>query len=155
SMVGRLPGTPYGGFYAASKHAMSVLTETLAFETAPLGIRFVCVEPDYTRTEIFTKHWQEKIDPHGPYATDQEWSERFLRAVCQDDLLGSPVDIADVVVRAALDPLTPVHVLAGESSERNVAAARKCETFEDWRQTVLALMESAAGPRPDPRQSAA
>ncbi|MFF8908780.1 SDR family oxidoreductase [Streptomyces olivaceoviridis] len=155
SMVGRLPGTPYGAFYAASKHAMSVLTETLAFETAAFGIRVACVEPDYTRTEIFTKRWQEKIDPHVPYAKDQEWNERFLRAACQDDLLGSPADIADVVVRAALDPLTPLHVLAGEKAEGTVAAARKCETFEEWRQTCLAMMESVAGPRPDPRQPTA
>ncbi|CAM5287619.1 MULTISPECIES: SDR family oxidoreductase [Streptomyces] len=155
SMAGRLPGTPYGGFYAASKHAMSVLTESLAFETAPLGIRVVCVEPGYTRTEIINKHWQETIDPHSPYATDQEWNERFLRAVCQDDLLTSPADVADVVVRAALDPLSPVHVLAGESSERNVAIGRKCETFEDWRQTALTVMESVAGPRPLPRERAA
>ncbi|AEY85580.1 short-chain dehydrogenase [Streptomyces hygroscopicus subsp. jinggangensis 5008] len=154
SMVGRFPGTPYGGLYAATKHAMSVLTESLAFETAPLGIRVVCVEPGYTRTEIITKHWQEEIDPHSPYATDQEWNERFLRVVCQDDLLTSPADVADVVVRAAFDPLTPVHVLADESSEYNVAIARKCETFEEWRQAALAVMESAAGPRPIPRQPA-
>ena len=53
SVAGRVPGTPYGGFYASSKHALGTLSEALAWEVNPFGIRVACVEPGFFNTEIF------------------------------------------------------------------------------------------------------
>ena len=49
SMAARLPGTLYNGFYAASKHALGALSESLAWELSPFGVRVVCVEPASSR----------------------------------------------------------------------------------------------------------
>jgi NAD(P)-dependent dehydrogenase (short-subunit alcohol dehydrogenase family) len=51
SVVGFLPA-PFMGFYAASKHAMEGLAESLDHETRTLGIRIALVEPGFTRTNI-------------------------------------------------------------------------------------------------------
>ena len=39
SITGRLPSFPCYGFYAAGKHALGAMSESLAAEVAPFGIR--------------------------------------------------------------------------------------------------------------------
>src|SRR3954471_10440997 len=51
SVVGFLPA-PFMGFYAASKHALEGLAESLDHETRGLGVRVALVEPGWTRTGI-------------------------------------------------------------------------------------------------------
>src|SRR2546422_617047 len=51
SVLGFSPA-PFMGFYAASKHALEGLAESLDHETRTLGIRVALVEPGYTRTNF-------------------------------------------------------------------------------------------------------
>ena len=51
SVLGFLPA-PFMGFYAASKHALEGLAESLDHETRTLGIRVALVEPAFTRTNF-------------------------------------------------------------------------------------------------------
>ena len=51
SVVGFLPA-PYMGVYAASKHAIEGLSESMDHEVRGFGIRVVVVEPGFTRTNI-------------------------------------------------------------------------------------------------------
>src|SRR5881227_3277480 len=51
SVLGFLPA-PFMGFYAASKHALEGLAESLDHETRTLGVRVALVEPGWTRTGI-------------------------------------------------------------------------------------------------------
>ena len=51
SVLGFLPA-PFMGFYAASKHALEGLAESLDHETRTLGIRIALVEPGWTRTGL-------------------------------------------------------------------------------------------------------
>jgi NAD(P)-dependent dehydrogenase (short-subunit alcohol dehydrogenase family) len=51
SVLGFLPA-PYLGLYAASKHAVEVLSESLDHEVRQFGIRVVLVEPAFTKTNL-------------------------------------------------------------------------------------------------------
>ena len=51
SVVGFLPA-PYMGLYAASKHAVEGLSESLDHEVRQFGVRVVLVEPAFTRTNL-------------------------------------------------------------------------------------------------------
>ncbi|MFA7403783.1 MAG: oxidoreductase [Pelobacteraceae bacterium] len=51
SVLGFLPA-PYMGLYAASKHAVEGLSESLDHEVRQFGIRVVLVEPGYTNTSL-------------------------------------------------------------------------------------------------------
>lgn len=54
SSVGGLHGYPSNGVYCATKFAIEGITEALAAEIAPFGIRAVIVEPGYFRTSFLT-----------------------------------------------------------------------------------------------------
>lgn len=61
SVLGFLPA-PYMGLYAASKHAVEGLSETLDHEVRQFGIRVVLVEPAATKTSL---------DANSPKASNQ------------------------------------------------------------------------------------
>lgn len=52
SSVGGLVSPPGNGLYCATKHALEAITQSLAAEIAPFGIRALAVEPGYFRTEF-------------------------------------------------------------------------------------------------------
>src|SRR5690349_7267109 len=97
SVVGFLPA-PFMGFYAASKHAIEGLAESLDHETRSLGIRALLVEPGYTRTKIGDK-------PMIAAAAVRDYAAARIRA--GDNLRASleagdePETVAQAVVEAA------------------------------------------------------
>ena len=50
--VAGLVGTPYGGVYAASKHAVEALSEAMHFELSHRGIKVRVVEPGQFATDL-------------------------------------------------------------------------------------------------------
>lgn len=53
SVLGFLPA-PFMGLYAASKHALEGMSETLDHEVRGFGVRVVLVEPSFTKTKLDT-----------------------------------------------------------------------------------------------------
>ncbi|TCD69272.1 hypothetical protein EIP91_008207 [Steccherinum ochraceum] len=45
-------GSPNGGLYQGSKHAVRGLSESLRQEIEPLGLKSICIEPGFFRTEF-------------------------------------------------------------------------------------------------------
>jgi NAD(P)-dependent dehydrogenase (short-subunit alcohol dehydrogenase family) len=149
SLAGRVPGTPYGGFYAASKHALGALSESLASELGPFGIRVVCVEPGFFATEIFSKSWSSATRPSDPYGADHRWVREFF--VDRGERGGGdPELVARAIVAAAHDAATPLHVLVGDDASAYVDVAAQAGGYEGWATAVTDLFESVAGPRPSP-----
>jgi len=54
SSVAGFRGDPGGGIYSTSKFAIEGLSESLAGELAPLGIKVTIVEPGYFRADFLT-----------------------------------------------------------------------------------------------------
>ena len=102
SIAGFLP-TPFSAFYSASKHALEGYTETLAFETAPFGVRCVLIEPGFIKTELRGKKSEstERIDVY---------AERRARVgSVMDENVGNgiPPDRVAAVIARALDAERP------------------------------------------------
>src|SRR5438309_8647999 len=97
SVLGFLPA-PFMGFYAASKHALEGLAESLDHETRTLGIRVALVEPGYTRTNF---------DANGPsapalvadYAAALDRTRAKMRAALSAG--DEPEMVAEAVLKAA------------------------------------------------------
>jgi NAD(P)-dependent dehydrogenase (short-subunit alcohol dehydrogenase family) len=98
SVVGFLPA-PFMGFYAASKHAMEGLAESLDHETRTLGIRIALVEPGFTRTNIGSNRMlaASQVDD---YAATRDRAFDNLRALI------SGGDDPSVVAKAVLEAAT-------------------------------------------------
>lgn len=98
SVLGFLPG-PYMGLYAASKHAIEGLSESLDHEVRQFGIRVTLVQPSYTKTSL---------DANSPHAATlikaydkerQRVTQSFSGHVDGGD---DPSKVANTIVDAAL-----------------------------------------------------
>ena len=118
SCAGRVRGFAIHGSYMASKHALSTLSDALAMEVRPLGIRVVCIEPGFFRTPIMTKATIPE-DPASPYRTFDEAVTRFM--IDGVDNGAEAETVARAVVDAVDDDGGRVHYLVGEDAEGFVA----------------------------------
>ncbi len=97
SVLGFIPA-PYMGIYAASKHAVEGLSETLDHEVRKFGIRVVLVEPAYTKTslDLNAPHAASKIPA---YDAERELVSRKIAS----NVNGAPAPdgVASTIVAAA------------------------------------------------------
>ncbi len=147
SVAGRVPGTPYGGFYASSKHALGTLSEALAWEVGPFGIRVACVEPGFFATEIFaSSDWTEPAIS-GPYEADQQWMNEFYMK--SGEAMGAdPAVVGELIADVAADGARPLHNLVGDDAFVFVDLVAHAGTFEGWIPVGTGIVEGMAGPRP-------
>jgi NAD(P)-dependent dehydrogenase (short-subunit alcohol dehydrogenase family) len=111
SIQGRV-GTPLESAYAASKHAIEAISESLHIEVAHFGIRVVIVEPGYVAPGM--KHGP---DFDGPAAYDElrrQWdsNDRLLNP----DGRPGPESVGLAIADAIEDPATPLRVPVGDDA---------------------------------------
>ena len=147
SAAGRVPSGPYAGFYSMSKHALGALSEALAWEVEPLGIRVTCVEPGFFSTEIYAKG-DAGVDLTSPYGADSAWIADFmLKSV--EVTGGDAATVAGAIVAAVEDPRTPLHVLVGDDAVAFVDLVNQAGSFEGWVPVAEQIVEASLGrPRP-------
>ncbi len=105
SSLNGVQGLAGGGYYAASKFAVEGLSESLAQEVAPLGIRVTIVEPGPHRTGFAARQamkWSDPIDDYEPTAG----ATREALPGMDGNQPGDPVRAAEAIARA-IDVETP------------------------------------------------
>ncbi len=147
SVAGRVPGTLFNGFYGASKAALGNLSEALYGELGPCGIRVVLIEPGFFKTEIMVND-TGVMAADDPYRADAEWMAEFYDKSVE--VGGDPVVVAEAIVKAAIDPSTPLHNLIGDDAHMFVDLVAQSGTVEAWLPVGISIVESVAGPRPAP-----
>ncbi len=119
SMGGQL-SMPGFGAYCAAKFALEGLSEALAAEAAPFGVRVLIVEPGAFRTEFGGErmHRSRKIDAY-EVSTAQSRS-----AVDQMDGTqpGDPAKAAQAILRVLADPDPPLRLALGHDAVDNLRA---------------------------------
>jgi NAD(P)-dependent dehydrogenase (short-subunit alcohol dehydrogenase family) len=142
SMTGRLPAFPCYAFYAAGKHAIGALSESLATEVAPFGIRVVCVEPGYYDTALSdtVDTLVNEIDPSSPYADVNRFMLGFSKNALENG--GDPTDVANAVVAAVADSGSPLHVHVGADAAALLELWSQTGTFETFIPAATALLFS-------------
>lgn len=112
SVLGFLPA-PYMGLYAASKHAVEGLSETLDHEVRQFGIRVTLVEPNFTKTNL---------DINAPQAVAKIASYDRERSLATQAIVNSvktapePDGVAGTIVEAALGAWRMRRTPAGQAS---------------------------------------
>ncbi len=129
SMTGLVTNPP-NIYYSCTKHALEALTEGLAREVEPFGIRVSAIEPGAFRTDWATRSMKESAKPIEAYA-DTVGARKELIKLAGSLLPGDPKRIADAVLMLADQENPPLHLLLGE----DVLNAFRAK-LEDW-QTLL------------------
>jgi len=111
SMTG-LVANPPNVYYSSSKFALEALTEGLAKEVAPFGIRVTAIEPGAFRTDWASRSMKETATPIADYAADVGARKQLIKAVA-DQLPGDPRRVADAVLMVTELAEPPLHLLLG------------------------------------------
>ena len=138
SSIGGLVSFGATGYYHASKYAVEGLSESLAIEVAPLGIRVTLVEPGPFRTDWAGRSIVESKTVIDDYAGTAGLRRQQTRDRSGNQV-GDPVRAADAVIAAVTAPEPPLRLLLGAPA-LDLAYA-KLDTlranFDAWRATTL------------------
>jgi NAD(P)-dependent dehydrogenase (short-subunit alcohol dehydrogenase family) len=114
SVAGRVPAVPIVWSYMASKHALSVLSDALALELEPFGIKVISIEPGWFKTEIVAKA-SRPPDGDSSYRTLDAAVVALMERVVAWGLEAGAV--ADAVVDAVENDDGRIHILVGYDAE--------------------------------------
>lgn len=112
SSVGGLVGNPGSGYYAATKFAVEGLSEALAKEIEPLGLRVTIVEPGPFRTDWAGRSLKQARHPIAAYA-DTAGARRTEISGRSGKQPGDPERAAAAIIGVAESPKPPLHLVLG------------------------------------------
>ena len=136
--VGGFIGNPASGYYAATKFALEGLSESLARETAELGIKVTAVEPGPFRTDWAGRSMKQTRKPIDDYASIA--GKRRVQVVERSGKQpGDPVRAAEAIIAAVRSPTPPAHLVLGRSGLEMVRGklARVAADLDRWEETTL------------------
>ena len=119
SSIGAVRTGAASGYYAATKAAMELMSEGLAAEVKPLGIRVMIVEPGAFRTHFYDSSLKGAALTIGDYA-DTAWKRAPENAVNQDLQPGDPEQAGDVLIDAVEREDAPMRLLLGSDAVKAV-----------------------------------
>lgn len=139
SSIGGLVSFPTLGYYHASKYAVEGVSESLAQEVGPLGIRVTLIEPSGFRTD-WSGRSSVKTDTRIP-ELQNSMVGMMLQGVSQQSGQepGDPAKAAEAVVKVVEADSPPLRLLLGKAAYQ--AATNKLDTMaksiEEWKDTTL------------------
>jgi NAD(P)-dependent dehydrogenase (short-subunit alcohol dehydrogenase family) len=132
-------GFPASGYYAASKHAVEGLSDSLRREVAPLGIKVTCVEPGPFRTDWAGRSLRQTPNRIADYA---ETAGARLKATADisGKQAGDPVRAGEAMIRVVESPDPPRHLVLGAWGLDQVTGklSETLAEIEAWRAVGLA-----------------
>jgi len=110
SMTG-LVANPPNAYYSSTKFALEAVTEALATEVRPLGIKVTAIEPGAFRTDWATRSMKESGTPIAEYADVA--ARKDLIKQFADLLPGDPRKVAEAVLMVTKLEDPPLRLLLG------------------------------------------
>ncbi|MFI5643091.1 oxidoreductase [Kitasatospora sp. NPDC051705] len=138
SSLGGLVGFGATGYYHATKFAVEGLSEALAAEVAPLGIKVTIVEPAAFRTDRSGPSMRQSataIDDYAPTAG----ARRAGTLATHGHQPGDPARAARAVIDAVTAEQPPLRLLLGKAAY-DIATAKLDAlgaAFDGWREVTL------------------
>lgn len=139
SSIGGALGFNGASIYCATKFAVEGLSESLALELAPFGIKMTIVEPGFFRTDFLdtssVKYADVPIEDYANAIAAQR-SEYDSYSHAQP---GDPHKLAEIIVKTATLDKPPLRLVAGKDAldmSRNLLISRIVE-LEKWSDTSV------------------
>jgi NAD(P)-dependent dehydrogenase (short-subunit alcohol dehydrogenase family) len=138
SSNGGLLAFPGFGYYNATKFAVEGLSEALAKEVAPLGIKVLLVEPGPFRTDWAGRSLRRSKGQIQDYAeTAGAPLERLIRGSGKQ--VGDPVRAGEAIIKAVESENMPLHLVLGriavETARDKIELLRR--DVDAWEETAL------------------
>lgn len=132
SMTG-LVANPPNAYYSSTKFALEALTEALAQEVGPLGIKVTAIEPGAFRTDWARRSMQESSTPIGDY-DDGVGTRKTLIKEFADHLPGDPRKVAEAVLTVTALEEPPLRLLLGRDVLKAVRdkIAALSASIDEW-----------------------
>lgn len=131
SMTG-LVANPPNAYYSSTKFALEAVTEALAAEVRPLGIKVTAIEPGAFRTDWATRSMKESGTPIADY-TDVAARKDLIKQFA-DHLPGDPRKVAEAVLLVTGLDEPPLRLLLGRDvlkAMRDKIAAMSA-SIDEW-----------------------
>ena len=128
SSVGGLLGNPSSGYYNATKFAVEGLSEALAKEVEPLGIRVTVIEPGPFRTDWAGRSLKQVRNPIDAYAKTSG-ARRAQISGYSGRQAGDPARAAQAIIRIVESPAPPMNLVLGKDGLNRVRG--KLEKFSE------------------------
>ena len=146
SSMGGLIGFPGIGYYNATKFAVEGLSEALAKEAAPLGIKVTVIDPGPFRTDLAGRSLRTPAVAIEDYTA----TAGARRAAIHDysgTQPGDPVRAAEAIIQAVEAAEPPLHLVLGRPAWQQVGAKLKefSAELEQWREVSLGADYPDAG----------
>jgi len=102
SSVGGRIGLPVLSAYHSTKFALEGLSESIAFELEPFGIRVIIIEPGVIRTNIMNSSISAKKgqDPNSPYFSLTQKLDNSFKTMMASPTSLPPQEVAKVILQA-------------------------------------------------------
>ena len=132
SGAGRL-GYPGGSAYVSTKFAVEGLSESMAYELEPFGIKVVLVEPGVIRTNFANAMVVAKKsqDPNSPYSQIMQKMATSFEHMMENG--SSPDLVANVVLKAVTSENPSLRYLAGKDIETWMEGKRNMSDEEFYK----------------------
>jgi NAD(P)-dependent dehydrogenase (short-subunit alcohol dehydrogenase family) len=140
SGAGRL-GYPGGSAYISTKFAVEGLSESMAYELEPFGIKVVLVEPGVIRTSFANAMVVAKKsqDPNSPYSQLMQKIASSFEHMMENG--SSPDLVAKVVLKAVTSENPSLRYLAGKDIETWMEGKRNMSDEEFYKMMKQNLMK--------------
>ncbi len=136
--IGGLVSFPAVGFYNATKYAVDGLSESLAKETAPLGIKVTVIAPSGFRTDWAGRSANNSKNVIEDYATTAGQNKNNIRGYSGNQP-GDPVRAAKAIIKAVESENPPMRLLLGAAAlkgARNKLNELKRD-FDGWEEITV------------------
>ena len=138
SSVGGRIGLPALSAYHSTKFALEGLSESIAFELEPFGIRVVIIEPGVIRTNILNSSSSAKkaLDPKSPYfSLSQNLNDNF-KSMMESESSSSPEEVAKVILQAVTSKNPRLRYSVGDDAA-NLIHARENMPDKEFRKMIM------------------
>jgi NAD(P)-dependent dehydrogenase (short-subunit alcohol dehydrogenase family) len=131
--IGGLVSFPAVGFYNATKYAVDGLSESLAKETAPLGIKVTVIAPSGFRTDWAGRSANNSKTVIEDYATTAGQNKNNIRGYSGNQP-GDPVRAAKAIIKAVESENPPLRLLLGAAALKNarIKITELQKDFDAW-----------------------
>ena len=141
SSIAGIVSRPFGGFYAASKHAVEAITEALHYEVSPFGIRVLLIEPGQYGTRLLDNAFPgRRFTPASPYWERSTRFDERVRRLVPGGVPADPAEVAQLICDAALADRPPLRTLAGVDAQMISGTYRQLE-FEAFEQSMRQALD--------------